>query len=131
MVPVNIRTPPPLHGRTTHQIEGPGFFMIKCVRKIRILLLIVETVEEYPDFSISQSNYSYVAPMDELASDLKVWILPNFLSLPQDFCISVFACPWIFRDFCISTGFSLSYGGRGRLITLSPSNRYHPPTPRS
>ena len=81
MVPVNIRTPPP-YGRTTHQVKGPGFFMIKCVRKIRILLL---KVEECPDFSILQSNYPYVAPMEELASTLKVWIFPNFCHFPWIF----------------------------------------------
>ena len=74
--------PPPPYGRTTHQVKGPGFFMITCVRKIRILLL---KVEECPDFSILQSNYPYVAPMEELASTLKVWIFPNFCHFPWIF----------------------------------------------
>ena len=56
--------------------------MITCVRKIRILLL---KVEECPDFSILQSNYPYVTPMEELASTLKVWIFPNFCHFPWIF----------------------------------------------
>ena len=71
VVPVNIRN-----------LEGPGFFMIKCVGKIRILLL---KVQQCPDFSILQTIYPYVAPMEELARNLKIWIFPNFRHYPRIF----------------------------------------------
>ena len=71
VVPVNIRT-----------LECPGFFMIKCVGKIRILLL---KVQQYPDFSILQTKFIPMLPLwrSELARNLKIWIFPNFRHYPR------------------------------------------------
>ena len=62
--------------------ESPGFFMIKYVGKIWILLL---KVQQFPDFLILQTIYPYVAPMEELARNLKIWIFPNFRHYPRIF----------------------------------------------
>ena len=83
--------------------------MITCVRKIRILLL---KVEECPDFSILQSNYPYVAPMEELASTLKVWIFPNFCHFPWIFASRQRNAPGFSGIFAYIRIFS-SIGGGG------------------
>ena len=70
-----VPPPPPPYGRAAHQMEGLRVLMIKCVGKIRILPL---KVQECPDLSILQTIYPYVAPMEELARNLKVWVCPHF-----------------------------------------------------
>ena len=82
--------------------KAPDFLMIKCVGKIRILLL---TVQQYADFSILQTIYPYFAPMEELARILKVWIFPNFCHYPRilasqqlhapGFSVVGFSLPWV------------------------------------
>ena len=84
--------------------------MITCVRKIRILLL---KVEECPDFSILQSNYPYVAPMEELASTLKVWIFPNFCHFPWIFASRQRNAPGFSGIFAYIRIFSSIGGGGG------------------
>ena len=87
--------------------------MITCVRKIRILLL---KVEECPDFAILQSNYPYVAPMEELASTLKVWIFPNFCHFPWIFASRQRNAPGFSGIFAYIRIFS-SIGGGVRILT--------------
>ena len=55
VIPVNFRTPS--LGRTTHQIKGPTFFMIKCAGKIQMLYL---KGQECLEFSILQTIYPYI-----------------------------------------------------------------------
>ena len=92
--------------------------MITCVRKIRILLL---KVEECPDFSILQSNYPYVAPMEELASTLKVWIFPNFCHFPWIFASRQRNAPGFSGIFAYIRIFS-SIGGVRILTGTTPNN---------
>ena len=91
--------------------------MITCVRKIRILLL---KVEECPDFSILQSNYPYVAPLEELASTLKVWIFPNFCHFPWIFASRQRNAPGFSGIFAYIRIFS-SIGGVRILTGTTPS----------
>ena len=89
--------------------------MIKCVRKIRILLL---KVEECPDFSILQPDYPYVAPMEEMASNLKVWIFPNFCHFPWIFAPQQRKAPGFSGIFAYIRIFSSIGGGGGvRMLT--------------
>ena len=53
-------------------LEGPGFFMIKCVGKIWILLL---KVRQFPDFSILQTIYPICCPygrVSQILGDLDI-----------------------------------------------------------
>ena len=104
-----ISVPPP-YGRTTHPIEGPVFFMMKCVGKSQILLL---KVQECLDFSILQTIYPDVAPNERVSQQLDGLDFSQLLSLPYDFLHLSSCMPLGFRGFLRTSGFSLPYKGGG------------------
>ena len=106
VVPVNIRSPIP-HGTTAHQIEGSRFFIIKFAGKIRISLLFRISLQGCPEFSILQTIYPYIALVEKLATNMKVWIFLHLCHHPRIFASQqlhvpgfsvIFACRRIFSS---------------------------------
>ena len=94
VVPVSIRTPP--MEEQLIKSKAPDSSLLK--------------VEECPDFSILQSNYPYVATMEEMASNLKVWIFPNLCHFPWIFASQQRKAPGLSGIFAYIRIFS-SIGG--------------------
>ena len=90
--------------------------MVKCCGKIRILPL---QVWECADFSTLQTTYPYVAPMEELASNVKVWIFPKFCHHPKILASRQLHAPCILGIFAYIRIFSSIRGGGVRILTGS------------